>query len=81
MKQKLLEMDPVTVLFHTDEFILFGISKTEIGAETAPRVPKLGYFDGRVPKLSSRVTLATYCSPKTPIEGIPIKKYIKTLVM
>ena len=29
MKQKLLEMVQVTVLFHTDEFILFGLSKTE----------------------------------------------------
>ena len=30
MKQKLLEMIQVTVLFHTDEFILvFGPSKTE----------------------------------------------------
>ena len=37
---------------------LFGFSKTETGAKTAPRVPKLGYFDGRVPKLSFRVTLA-----------------------
>ena len=34
-------------------FFLFGLSKTESGAKTAPRVPKLGYYDGRVPKLSS----------------------------
>ena len=58
MKQKLSEIVQVTVLFHTDLF-LFGLSKTEAGAKTAPRVPKLGYYDGRVPKLSSRVTLAT----------------------
>ena len=38
---------------------LFSLTKTETGAKTAPRVTKLGYFDGRVPKLSSRVTLAT----------------------
>ena len=38
---------------------IFGLSKAETGAKTVPRVPKLGYFDGRVPKLSSRVTLAT----------------------
>jgi len=38
---------------------LFGLSKTETGAKTAPRVPKLGYFDGRVPKICSRVTLET----------------------
>ena len=38
---------------------LFGLRKTETGAKTAPRVPKFGYFDGWVPKLSSRVTLAT----------------------
>ena len=30
---------------------LFGLSKTETGAKTAPWVPKLGYFDGRVPNL------------------------------
>ena len=39
--------------------ILFGFSKTETGTKTAPRVPKLGYFDGRVPKLRSWVTLVT----------------------
>ena len=38
---------------------LFGLSKTEAGAKTAPRAPKLGYFDRRGPKLSARVTLAT----------------------
>ena len=38
---------------------LFGFSKAKTGAKTAPRVPKLGYFDGRVPKLSCRVKLAT----------------------
>ena len=51
-------MVQVTVLFHSGEFIFVGLSKTEMGAKTAPRVPKLGYFNGRVPKLSSRVTLA-----------------------
>ena len=53
MLQKLLEMDPVTVLFHTDKFIFvcFFLKRK--------RVPKLGYFDWRVPKLSSRVALAT----------------------
>ena len=30
-----------------------------LGAKTAPWVPKLGYFDGRVPKVSSWVTLTT----------------------
>ena len=59
MKQKLFEMVPVIVFFYTDEFILFGFSKTETGAKTAPRLPKLGYFDGRVPKLRSRLTLVT----------------------
>ena len=28
---------------------LFGLSKTEMGDKTAPRVPNLGYFDGLVP--------------------------------
>ena len=42
------------VLFLTDDFF-FGLSKTE----TLSKLPKLGYFDGRVTKLSSRVTLAT----------------------
>ena len=58
-KQKLLEMIKFSVLFQTDQFILFGLSKTETGAKTAPRVLKLGYFDGRVPTLRSRVTHAT----------------------
>ena len=63
MKQKLLEMVQFTLLFcfilmfHTDEFIFVWSFKN--GTKTSPRVPKLGYFDGRVPKLSSRVTLAT----------------------
>ena len=47
------------VCFILINLILFGLSKTETGAKTAPGVPKLGYIDGRVPKLSSRVTLAT----------------------
>ena len=38
-------------------WFLFGPSKTQTGAKTAPRVPNLGYFDGRVPKFSSRLTL------------------------
>ena len=49
MKQKLLEMVPVTVLFILI-LGLFGLSKTVTGAKTAPRVPKLGNFDWRVPK-------------------------------
>ena len=47
------------LLFHTFpthfNIIFFGLTKT--GAKTAPRVPKLGYFVGRVPKVSSRVIL------------------------
>ena len=62
MKQKLLEM--VLFCFILMNFFLFGLSKTETGTKTAPRVPKLDYSDGRVPKLSSRVTLATACSVK-----------------
>ena len=60
MKPKLLEMVEVTVFFcHTDEFIFVWSFKNGNGAKTALRVPKLGYFDGRMPNLSSRVTLAT----------------------
>ena len=59
MKQKLLEMVLVTVLFHAGEFIfVLSFKNGKTGAKTAPRVPQLGYFDGRVPKLSSPVTLA-----------------------
>ena len=58
MKQKWLEMVQVTVCFILINLFLFGLSKTETGAKTAPRLPKLGCFDGRVPKLSSRVTHA-----------------------
>ena len=59
MKQKLLEMVQVTVFFILMNLFLSGLSETETDAKTAPRVPKLGYFDRRVPKFSSRVTLAT----------------------
>ena len=53
--------------FHSFCFILFPRLLTNIiffcltktGANTAPRVPKLGDFDGRVPKARSQVTLAT----------------------
>ena len=38
---------------------LLSVSKTELGAKTAPQVPNLGYVDGRVPKLNSRATFAT----------------------
>ena len=57
--QKLLKMVQVSVLFHTDEFIF--VLSFKNGAKTSPRVSKLGsgYYDGRVPKLSFRVTLAT----------------------
>ena len=58
MRQKLLEMFQVTVLFHTDEFIFVWSFKNGNGRQTTPRGPKIGYFDGRVPKLSSWVTLA-----------------------
>ena len=57
MTQKLLEMVQVTVLFHTDKIIVWSFKK-ETGAKIAPLVPKLGYFDGQVPKLGSQVTLA-----------------------
>ena len=58
-EKKLLEMVQVTVFFILMNLFLFSLTKKETGAKTAPRVPKLGYFDGRVPKLSSRLTLAT----------------------
>ena len=56
MKQKLLEMVLVTALFYTDEFIFVWSFKTGNGRQN--QVLKLCYFDGRVPKLSSWVTLA-----------------------
>ena len=50
-----------TVLFYTFPFLLilfcFDITKTEMASKTTPRVPKLGYKGGRVPHLSTRVTL------------------------
>ena len=55
IKQKLLEMIQVTVLFHTDEFILVWSFKNGTGAKTTHRVPKLGYFDGRAPQLTAQV--------------------------
>ena len=60
MKQKLVEMVQVTVLRHTDEFIFDRIGfKNGNGRQNSSSGAKTGYFDGRVPKLSSRVTLAT----------------------
>ena len=38
---------------------LLEMVQVQTGAITALRVSKLGYFDGRVPKLSAQVTLAT----------------------
>ena len=44
--KKSLEMVQFPVLFHTFPplmiFVCFGITKTEMAAKTAPRVPKLG---------------------------------------
>ena len=37
----------------------FFLASQKTGAKTTHRVPKLGYFDGREPKVSSRVTLCT----------------------
>ena len=59
MKQKLLEMVQDTVLFHTDECIFVWSFKNGNGRQNRSLGAKLGYFDWRVPKLSSRVTLAT----------------------
>ena len=55
MKQKLLEMVQVNVLFHTFP----PLTKTETVAKTAPRAPKLGYKGGRAPQSSARGTLGT----------------------
>ena len=55
MKQKLLEMVQVIVLFNTDGFIFVWSFKNGNGCQNHSS----GYFEGRVPKLSSRVTLAT----------------------
>ena len=38
---------------------LFGFTKTKTGAKTAPRSPKLSYFDGRAPQLSAQVNHGT----------------------
>ena len=60
---------------------LFGLVKTEKGAKIAPRVvPKLGYFDGQVPKLGSRVTLATLGAGLSYVYAIkPLKQSTPTL--
>ena len=55
MKQKLLEIIQVTVWVHTDEVLFVGFTKTK----TAPRAPKLSYFDGRAPQLSARINHGT----------------------
>ena len=51
MKQKLLEMVEVTVMFHTDAFIFVCLSKTVTDAKTASEVPNLDYFAPEVPTL------------------------------
>ena len=38
---------------------LFGFTKTKTGAKTAPRAPKLSYFDVWAPQLSARVNHGT----------------------
>ena len=55
MKQRLLEMVQVTVLFHSNEFIFALSFKIGNGCQNRSS----GYFDERVPKLGSQVTLAT----------------------
>ena len=59
MKQRLMEMVQVTALFHTHEFIFVWSFKNGNGRQNPSSGAKRGYLDGRVPKLSSRVTLAT----------------------
>ena len=49
MKQNLL------LLF----LLFFCLTKTETGANTAPRAPKLGYKGRHAPQFSARGTLAT----------------------
>ena len=55
---------------------LFGLSKTETGAKTAPRVPKLGYFDRLVPKHSDTHNVGALrglsCSPQ--LSGITLNQ-------
>ena len=55
MKQKLLKMIQVTHLFGfiLINLFLFGFTKMKTGAKTAPRAPKLSYFDGRAPQFFS----------------------------
>ena len=55
--QTLLEIIQVTVWLHTDHLSLFGFTKPKTGPKTAPRAPKLSYFDRRAPQLSDQVTI------------------------
>ena len=47
MEQNLFEMVQVNALFHSDEFFVCLVIQKQ--KKTAPRVPKLCYFNGRVP--------------------------------
>ena len=48
-----------TIWLHTDEFIFVWFYKTKTGAKTAPRAPKLSFFDERAPQLSALVNHGT----------------------
>ena len=49
--KKLFEMDQITVLFHSDEFISFGLSKMETGAKIAPQCKNMVTWTGRCQNL------------------------------
>ena len=59
MRQKLLKISKLLFGFILMKLFLFGFTKTKTGDKNAPRAPKLGYFDGRAPKLSARVNHGT----------------------
>ena len=66
MKEMFLEMIMLLFGFILNLF-LFGFTKTKTGVTTAPRAPKLSYFDGRAPQLSARVN---HRMPATGVIGI-----------
>ena len=59
MKQILLEMVQVTVLFHTDDFFFIWSFKNGNGRQNCSLGAKAGLLRRAGAKLSSRVTLAT----------------------
>ena len=66
-------------MFHTDEFIFVWSFKSGNGRQNRSSGAKKGYFDGRVSKLSSRVTLTTASGASMVCHMCICSEYVKSV--